>query len=298
MKGARALLVGLALLAGCASDPEQASAPASPAPESAGPPEPLQGEFDVLTYNVAGLPGPVARTDPERCMPLISPKLAPYDLVLVQEDFVYHQELRAQVPHAFLSEPGDNAGALVNDGLNRYSSFAFDALERVRWVECHGFRDHASDCLATKGFSRAAHELAPGVSVQVYNHHAEAGGSDADEAAWEAGFRQLAEHILGLGEDVPLLVAGDMNLHGDQALDLAVLDELYARTGLRDACSELGCSDPRRIDRVLLRSSSRVRLEPLAWWLPPDFVDEQGGRLSDHRAVAVRVRWTLLPDRG
>lgn len=256
---------------------------------------PMTGSFDLLTYNVAGLPGPVARTDPERCMPLISPLLASYDLVLVQEDFVYHQILRAQVPHPFQSAPGSNAGAVVNDGLNRYSRYAFDEheLERVRWVACHGFRDHANDCLATKGFSRARTELASGVHVEIYNHHAEAGGSDEDEAVRAAGFEQLAEHIVALGPDVPLIVAGDMNLHGGDPLDESVLQALCERTGLRDACGELGCPDSRRIDRVLLRSSERVQLEPVEWWLPPEFVDAGGARLSDHRAVAVRVRWTL-----
>ena len=254
---------------------------------------PASGTVDLLTYNVAGLPGPIARTDPERCMPLISPLLASYDLVLVQEDFVYHQLLRAQVPHPFQSEPGSNAGAAVNDGLNRFSRYAFEELERVRWAVCHGFHDHASDCLATKGFSRARTELAPGVHVEVYNHHAEAGGSEGDEEARAAGFEQLAEHIAALGPDVPLIVAGDTNLHGGDPLDESVLHAFYERSGLRDACSQLGCPDSRRIDRVLLRSSERVQLEPVEWWLPPEFVDATGRRLSDHSAVAVRVRWTL-----
>ena len=230
---------------------------------------PASGTFDLLTYNVAGLPGPIARTDPERCMPLISPLLASYDLVLVQEDFVYHQLLRAQVPHPFQSEPGSNAGAAVNDGLNRFSRYAFEELERVRWAVCHGFHDHASDCT-------------PG-----------AGGSEGDEEARAAGFEQLAEHIAALGPDVPLIVAGDTNLHGGDPLDESVLHAFYERSGLRDACSQLGCPDSRRIDRVLLRSSERVQLEPVEWWLPPEFVDATGRRLSDHSAVAVRVRWTL-----
>ncbi len=282
--------VSLGLLA-CGSAPEGEPDPLVLGPELQL--APTTGTFDLLTYNVAGLPGPVARTDPARCMPLISPLLASYDLVLVQEDFVYHQLLRAQVPHPFQSAPGSNAGAVVNDGLNRYSRYAFDELERVRWVACHGFHDHANDCLATKGFSRARTELAPGVHVEVYNHHAEAGGSEEDEAVRAAGFEQLAEHIAALGQDVPLIVAGDMNLHGGDPLDESVLQELCERSGLRDACAQLGCPDSRRIDRVLLRSSERVQLEPVEWWLPSEFVDAHGRRLSDHSAVAVRVRWTL-----
>ena len=58
-----------------------------------------QGEFLALTYNVAGLPEPLSGSQPSVNIPQISPLLNSYDLVLVQEDFWYHNELKAQINH-------------------------------------------------------------------------------------------------------------------------------------------------------------------------------------------------------
>src|SRR4051794_2341820 len=48
------------------------------------------GTFTVLTYNVAGLPEGLSSSHPATDTPLISPRLAGYDIVDVQEDFNYH----------------------------------------------------------------------------------------------------------------------------------------------------------------------------------------------------------------
>ena len=45
------------------------------------------GSFNVLTYNVAGLPEGLSSGHPETNTPLISPRLGAYDIVNVQEDF-------------------------------------------------------------------------------------------------------------------------------------------------------------------------------------------------------------------
>ena len=64
-----------------------------------------QGEFSVLTYNVAGLPEPLSGSSPSVNTPQISPMLNAYELVLVQEDFWYHHELIAEVDHPYRSRP-------------------------------------------------------------------------------------------------------------------------------------------------------------------------------------------------
>jgi hypothetical protein len=45
------------------------------------------------------------------------------------------------------------------------------------------------------------------------------------------------------------------------------------------------------LDRVLVRSSSELDLQPLAWRTDESFVDSTGEALSDHPAVAVRIAW-------
>src|SRR5699024_9684185 len=49
--------------------------------------ETVEGSFDVLSYNVAGLPEVLSDSNPSVNMALIGPLLDAYDLVLTQEDF-------------------------------------------------------------------------------------------------------------------------------------------------------------------------------------------------------------------
>ena len=85
-----------------------------------------------------------------------------------------------QAQHAYRSEPMTHSLALMADGLNWFSRFPFSWIHRVRWAQCNGYLGAASDCMADKGFSFGELTLAPGVSVDVYNLHAEAGGSERD----------------------------------------------------------------------------------------------------------------------
>lgn len=59
------------------------------------------GVLDVLTYNVAGLPEGISSSNPATNTPLLAPKLAPYGLVHVQEDFNYHAALYAGDNHPY-----------------------------------------------------------------------------------------------------------------------------------------------------------------------------------------------------
>ena len=52
--------------------------------------EPASGQLTTLSYNVAGLPQEVSQVNPEKHIPLISPLLNDYDIVLTQEDFDFY----------------------------------------------------------------------------------------------------------------------------------------------------------------------------------------------------------------
>src|SRR5829696_5074192 len=80
------------------------------------PDPPASGELSVLSYNVAGLPQEISTVNPQEHIPLISPLLEDYDVVLTQEDFDwwvpaldtfdfahYHERLRAQTTHPYAS---------------------------------------------------------------------------------------------------------------------------------------------------------------------------------------------------
>jgi hypothetical protein len=284
--------------------------------------EARSGDLLALSYNVAGLPQEVSQVNPEEHIPLISPLLEDYDIVLTQEDFDwwqpslnnldfvnYHRRLRSEVTHSHQSEqhPGPEAVGLdvatqrpnlqVGDGLGLLSRFPFDEFRRVPWNTCG---EGAADCLAMKGFAMARIEVAPGIVVDVYNLHADAGSQEDDKAARIDGYAQLARYIEENSAGHAIILGGDTNLHTDPDSDrpdrreeAALWQEFLTRTGLTDVCDALDCEDSTRIDKFAFRDGNGVVLEPLSWTFEVEkFVDAEGKALSDHDALAVRWRWT------
>ncbi|MFW5875543.1 MAG: endonuclease/exonuclease/phosphatase family protein [Myxococcota bacterium] len=250
-----------------------------------------EGRMQILSYNVAGLPEGISQSRPRANMPQISRLLNEYDLVLAQEDFSFPNELRSALRLAHQSSPAQRKSLLgFGDGLSRFARWPFDAFMRVRWRECHGLVSHGADCLALKGFTVATHRLARGVEVDVYNFHMDAGRHPEDQRAREAQVDQIIRSIRLRSVGRAVILAGDTNMWEK---DEPVLARLMEKTGLRDACRELGCAEPWRIDRVLYRPSAEVELEPTAWYVDREFVDADGEALSDHLAVGVDFDWRL-----
>lgn len=270
------------VLALCACDPPPPAAPTS-------------GSFSTLTYNVAGLPqGFNDDQFPERNIPLISPKLNAYDLVLVQEDFAYTQALREALTLPYESYPMEEHARPMSDGLNQFARFAFDPeLTRVQWETCNGVTSGSSDCLATKGFTTSSVAIGDGVALTVVNLHGEAGGGPDDVAARNQGYAQLAAHLADAHAGDALLVAGDTNLTGLEADDEPTLEALLDEVGLVDACRSLDCGEE-HIDRVMLRSSDALALTAVEWAVADEMVDDDDGApLSDHDAIRVTVEWSI-----
>lgn len=303
---ARSLLCGLALAVlacaaplaalGCGGGGGGGGASASAATVPSAQPLP-QGTIEVLTYNVAGLPEPLSSSLPATYTRQISPLLNPYDLVLVQEDFWYHQDLASSVTHIYRSipQPGPISGGsrLVNDGLNHFAHVTIGPVDRAAWQTCHGLWNAAFDCLGSKGFTHAVLTLAPGVEVDVYNLHMDAGGSYGDIFARQQQVVQLRDRVLAISHGRAVIMAGDFNLHGFDPDDEPLLQQLLTSLGLSDTCRTLQCNDE-RIDRVLFRSSAMVELRPLAWRIATEFVDPQGNDLSDHPAIHATLGWSAL----
>jgi hypothetical protein len=248
------------------------------------------GRFTLLTYNVAGLPQLVSPSEPAVNIPIISPLLNHYDVALVQEDFSYHHELARQTKHAFRTDTMRGSLALMPDGLNQFSRFGIGWTQRVRWSQCNGYFGQASDCLADKGFSFTVMTLAPGVQIDVYNLHAEAGGTANDVRARRNNFEQLRDYMQRRSAGKPVLVAGDTNLRASAREDQKTLTAFLDDVSLTDACARFGCGEE-KLDRVLFRGSDSLELDILGWWTDVRFVDGQGAPLSDHPAVGVEVRW-------
>ena len=286
------------------------------------PATPLSGEFDALTYNVAGLPEGLSSSNPSVNTPYISPLLNDYDLVVVQEDWltpdpnpfegsleVYHDLLAAEALHPYQSVPAplplgsipERPEALVSDGLNEFSMFEFGELTRVAWEGCFGGIDTsdggAADCMATKGFSVATHVLETGVEVDVYNLHGEAGGTAQDQVLQEADYQQLGAFINEHSSGRAVILGGDTNLHTEaDNPDAAIWAGFLSTTGLVDVCTTVDCGgDATIIDKFAYRSNDAVTIEPLSHRFEREkFVRPDGMPLSDHEALAVRFRWTSV----
>jgi hypothetical protein len=308
----------LFIVAGCAANPEPVSddprdAPVTAPPAGSSPPAPPPTTptpapqtttpppttnsvptktLKILTYNVAGLPQGISGSSPAENTGKISPKLNPFELVLVQEDFSYHQQLISQATHPFKTPPMNAVSAAdLGDGLNALSRYAFSGLARTKWTKCNGIFDQKNDCLTSKGFSFMTLDLGDGMLVDVYDVHFDAGRSDGDANARDAQVKQLADAITAKSAGHAVIVAGDTNM---KASDETTLQALLTAGPLECSCRTMKCAETDRIDRVLLRSSTSLKLSAKSWIVDPSFVDAAGKPLSDHEPVSVEVSLTKL----
>ncbi|MFQ5675596.1 MAG: hypothetical protein ACE5G1_06820 [bacterium] len=248
------------------------------------------GDFALLTYNVAGLPTGISESNPEANTPLMSPLLNRYDIALVQEDFVFHEQLKSRAQHAFQSIPSQQLGQFgFGDGLNRFSIFSFVSFRREAWTVCSNNR--GNDCLAMKGFSSAATTIAENAVIDIYNIHLDSGGSQGDFAARLAQVDQLLAAINSQSAGKAVIVAGDTNMNTNlRPQDEQLLVRLLNGAGLVDVCRSLSCGTE-LVDRVLYRSGTALKLQPTLWQIDAAFVDPQGVMLSDHNAFGVTFSW-------
>ncbi|HEY8545908.1 MAG TPA: endonuclease/exonuclease/phosphatase family protein [Acidimicrobiales bacterium] len=329
-RGALAAVLAVALLAACSGSDDGDDDAGSGDGGGDGDEAPAaEGSFTVLTYNVAGLPQEISTENPEEHLPLISPLLDEYDVVLTQEDFDwwrpllegfdfvnYHERLRAEATHEHRTTryPGPEATGVdvgtrtdlqVGDGLGILSRFPFDGEQRVPWEGCFGGFDTsdggAGDCLAAKGFAVVRMTLADGAELDVYTLHAEAGGTDEDQALQEADYEQLAAFVEEHSEGRAILLGGDTNLHTDPehpdaegTADTEIWERFLAATGLTDGCEATGCDRPGAIDKLAFRSApdGSLELRLTDYEFPEDrFVDADGEPLSDHPPLTATVEW-------
>jgi hypothetical protein len=265
------------------------------------------GSIEVLTYNVAGLPALISGSEPETTHLLIGPRLNDYQLVLVQEDFCYHDLLAPDddtgANHPYQSDPAFDPPCVdsdsIGDGLNTFSDIPFTGFDRVPWAFCSGELDCKNDCLTPKGFTYARHQLVdgdPDAVVDVYNIHTDSGSCRTDFEARGRQIEQLIDAIKERSAGRAVIVAGDTNLRVTRLGDPQILEVLLDTAALRDACREL----PSRcgvelLDRIMVRSAPNLILEVVDYDVPDeDFQDDNGEDLSDHKPVFALIAWELL----
>jgi hypothetical protein len=271
------------------------------------------GSFSVLSYNIAGLPESLssASTPRDTSTTAIGQRIAPYDIVHVEEDFNYHSYLyAADTAHAYRTPTSGGAG--IGSGLNTLSKIPYDEddFERVKWNSC---QVDSGDCLTPKGFTFMRERLAEGVYVDFYNLHTNAGTNDGDEASRADNLNQLTAFINTHSAGNAVVVMGDTNTRYTRAGD--TIAEFAAANGLTDAwvqlirggtppvkgsdalvCDQSGATVPNTcevVDKVLYRSSKLVSLNATSYNNEhAKFLTDAGLMLSDHDPITVGFTWS------
>ncbi|MCL6672411.1 jacalin-like lectin [Streptomyces panaciradicis] len=271
------------------------------------------GSFSVLSYNVAGLPESLssASTPRDTSTTAIGQRIAPYDIVHVEEDFNYHAYLyAADTAHAYRTPTSGGAG--IGSGLNTLSKIPYDTddFERVRWNSC---QVDSGDCLTPKGFTFMRERLAEGVYVDFYNLHTNAGTNDGDEASRADNLNQLTAFIKSHSAGNAVVVMGDTNTRYTRSAD--TIAEFASANGLTDAwvqlirggtppakgsdalvCDQSGATVPNTcevVDKVLYRGSKLVSLNATSYNNEhAKFLTDAGLMLSDHDPITVGFTWS------
>ena len=193
-------------------------------PAGSSDPELRTRDLSVLTYNVRGLPWPIAsgRGDALRAIgqELAQMRLAGHqpDVVLIQEGFRNEiAELVQTSGYRFWARgPGRGAdlGRLTNAGLHVLSDAPIIDVKRHAFGDCAGL-----DCLANKGAMRV--RIVPdgtATPIDIVNTHLNSNrasrAAPADAlAAHNRQVRQLDAFIAGGREEgIPVVIGGDFNV--------------------------------------------------------------------------------------
>jgi len=271
-------------------------------------PDVSEGNLNLLTYNIAGLPELISSAVTERAPSItsIGELVNPFDIVNVQEDFNYNKFLYSKNRHSYRTE--NMGGVPFGDGLSTLSKYPIQDFERVRWDACNG-----ADCLTPKGFSYARIQLAKEVFIDVYNVHATAQDDPDAAIARQKNLNQLKNYIQKNSAGQPLLIMGDFNAHYAYALDNIV--SFQGELGLVDAWVNLKNSgkipqskqnfvamaaleltdDCEGIDKIYYRNNDQMVFEAKNYQVQKKLFQNRAGQdLSDHCAVSLQLGWHLI----
>ena len=270
-----------------------------------------ENTFTVLSLNVAGLPAIISSGDPAVNTVKISPLLNNFDIISVQEDFAYHDELVSELSGDYY-QTEHSGNVPLGDGMNIFSRFGIYNDKRVKWEDSYGLIENGADQLTPKGILYTAIEIAPGYFIDVYDIHTDADCDEDSLAARRSNMTQLGEMILEYSQGRAVIVIGDTNSRytreGDN-FETAVLEPCgltdpwieFKRNGDvpadGDALSDWGnlnSGNHEVVDKIWYRSGASVELEALSYdLLDTMFTDENGEQLSDHFPITATFSYTL-----
>ncbi|KAF7621406.1 endonuclease/exonuclease/phosphatase family protein [Aspergillus flavus] len=271
------------------------------------------GQFDVLSFNVAGLPailnGNEVPGDKTNNSKAIGAKFAEYDydVIHVQEDFNYHAYIYETDDHPYRTATSGGAG--IGSGLNTLANYPWVDFERVKWETCSDAS--GSDCLTPKGFTTMRVRFDEGVYVDFYNLHTDAGSETDDVTARSANLQQVADYIGNNSAGNAVLVFGDTNARytssgenirvfgTEQNMTNPWVELILNGVEPTEGTDPWMCDNPttnntcETVDKIFYRGSRSIELSATFWSYVGTKFELDGHILSDHNPVTSNFTWTL-----
>jgi endonuclease/exonuclease/phosphatase (EEP) superfamily protein YafD len=250
----------------------------------------------ILLWNVWLLPPPLSDTIVRSRASQISPLLANYDIVILNEAFTHKSRLLSQTTYPYKVNLGrKSCFDLLDSGIIILSAHP------VVKSEMEHFRTRSKwDRLASKGIIFCRIRLPSGKEIDVYGTHMQAGHSNSEQTSRNEQGHQLAEFILRhSGEDGRnVVLAGDMNMGPSRNPDLQGYSVHYS--SMLDAQHRVGTYEmikntanvvdvvcpgwEQDINRFLVRNIEDVEVEYLE---KPRY--DQSRYLSDSERLVCRI---------
>ena len=200
--------------------------------------------FSIATLNIDGLPQKVLVVNVNADGPGSAGTVRigkylmkkSFDMVFMQEDFNYHEELTAMLEDEYQLDAWSGDVGIDGHKIDflhlQNERFECDGLmgcwkkglnvtdgARTAWADDFGKFSHCYDLLATKGFRRYEVTLTSGTQLVVYDLHMDAedeldteeGKAGADRAARMNQLKQLRDDIMSNLDERPVVVLGDFN---------------------------------------------------------------------------------------
>lgn len=164
------------------------------------------------------------------------------DIIGVQEDFNFHEELMESLPY----KHGWHSGGITLDNIRwwPYPKFKADGIniltnDRINfynetitsWEKSHGYFRNANDKLTAKGFRRYSAVIAGRIPLDIIIVHMDADfyspkhpNVSKDVVARKSQLEQLAKYISINDRSYPLIVMGDFNSYPKYEWDKENID--------------------------------------------------------------------------
>ena len=284
-------------------------------------------QFSIATLNVDGLPQKILMVKVNAEGPgnggtaRIGKYLLKkgYDLVMLQEDFNYHDVLSVILEDDYKMDQWTGDVDVVGHTIDylhlQNHRFECDGLMacwkndltvvpavRIPWQQNFGKFSHALDEMVTKGFRRYEVTLRSGDRIVVYNMHMDASDNKdeaeqkdtKDKEARQAQWIQLKEDVLQHLDSRPIIIVGDMNsLYSRDDVKTVFIDAINdsGRGTVADVFLELNKQGEETLDKILyVNPTMGTKIQPVSFSLDKDGYLNEGKPLGDHYPVAATFK--------